>query len=74
MDVYYDIVEYKLEKNKGWVIKFFFDCVCGICLVYDLVDVVIGEVIVEVGKKVIFCVVKKLIDEGVVIELLLLYD
>lgn len=75
MDVYFEIVDYLLDKKVyGWVIKFFLECVCGICFVYDFVDVVIGEVIVKVGDKVILCIVKKLIDEGEVQNLLVLFD
>lgn len=63
MDVFYDIVDYKLwcvgkGQDVGWIIKFFFECVCGICLIYDLVNVEIGEVIIKVGEKVILCLVK----------------
>uniref|UniRef100_UPI00351158B4 DNA-directed RNA polymerase subunit beta n=1 Tax=Cognatishimia sp. TaxID=2211648 RepID=UPI00351158B4 len=74
MDAYYDTVEYKLEKNKGWATKFFPDRVRGTRPLYDLVDAATGEVIAEAGKKVTPRAVKKLIDEGSVTELLLPYE
>ena len=64
MDAYYDTVDYKLEKGKGWVTKFFPERVRGTRPTYDLVDAKTGEVIAEAGKKVTPRAVKKLIDEG----------
>ncbi|MBJ3764017.1 DNA-directed RNA polymerase subunit beta [Maribius pontilimi] len=74
MDAYYDTVDFKLKKNKGWVTKFFPERVRGTRPGYDLVDAKSGEVIAEAGKKVTPRAVKKLIDEGEVTELLLPYD
>ncbi len=74
MDAYYDTVDFKLKKNKGWVTKFFPDRVRGTRPVYDLVDAKSGKVIAEAGKKVTPRAVKKLIDEGKVSNLLLPFD
>ena len=74
MDAYYDTVNFKLKKNKGWVTKFFPDRVRGTRPIYDLVDAKTGKVIAEAGKKVTPRAVKKLIDEGKVENLLLPID
>ncbi|WP_226783222.1 DNA-directed RNA polymerase subunit beta [Oceaniglobus trochenteri] len=74
MDAYYNTVNFKLEKNKGWVTKFFPERVRGTRPGHDLVDAATGEVIAEAGKKVTPRAVKKLIDEGKVSELLIPFD
>jgi len=74
MDAYYDTVDFKLKKNKGWVTKFFPDRVRGTRPVFDLVDAKTGKVIAEAGKKITPRAVKKLIDEGKVENLLLPID
>ena len=74
MDAYYDTVEFKLKKNKGWVTKFFPERVRGTRPTYDLVDAKTGEVIAEANKKVTPRAVKKLIDAGDVTDLLIPYD
>ncbi len=74
MDAYYDTVEYKLKKNKGWVTKFFPERVRGTRPTFDLVDAKTGKVIAEAGKKITPRAVKKLIDEGKVTELLVPFD
>jgi len=74
MDAYYDTVNFKLKKNKGWVTKFFPDRVRGTRPLFDLVDAKTGEVIAEAGKKITPRAVKKLIDEGKVENLLLPID
>ncbi|MCF6314742.1 MAG: DNA-directed RNA polymerase subunit beta [Marinosulfonomonas sp.] len=74
MDAYYDTVQFKLKKNKGWVTKFFPDRVRGTRPLFDLVDAKTGKVIAEAGKKVTPRAVKKLIDEGKVKDLLLPID
>jgi DNA-directed RNA polymerase subunit beta len=74
MDAYYETVQYKLKKNKGWVTKFFPERVRGTRPSYDLVDAKSGKVIAEAGKKVTPRAVKALIDEGKVTELLLPFD
>ena len=74
MDAYYDTVEFKQKKNKGWVTKFFPERVRGTRPAFDLVDAKSGKVIAEAGKKVTPRAVKKLIDEGKVTELLVPFD
>ncbi len=74
MDAYYNTVTYKLEKNRGWVTKFFPERVRGTRPPYDLVDADTGEVIAEAGKKITPRAVKKLIDEGKVKSLLVPFE
>ncbi|WP_166417992.1 DNA-directed RNA polymerase subunit beta [Cochlodiniinecator piscidefendens] len=74
MDAYYDTVDFKLKKNKGWATKFFPERLRGTRPTYDLVDAATGEVIAEAGKKVTPRAVKKLIEEGSVTELLVPFD
>ncbi|MFX0543991.1 DNA-directed RNA polymerase subunit beta [Roseovarius sp. S1116L3] len=74
MDAYYDTIQFKLKKNKGWVTKFFPERVRGTRPTYDLVDAKTGEVIAEAGKKVTPRAVKKLIDEGNVKDLLVPFE
>ena len=74
MDAYYDTIEYKYVKNKGWVAPFFADRVRGTRPTYDLIDAATGEIIAEAGKKITPRAVKKLIDEGNVTELLVPFD
>lgn len=73
-DAYYDTVTYKLEKNRGWVTKFFPERVRGTRPVYDLVDAGTGEIICEAGKKMTPRAVKQIIDEGKITELLIPFD
>ncbi|MEM6482009.1 MAG: DNA-directed RNA polymerase subunit beta, partial [Pseudomonadota bacterium] len=74
MDAYYDTVDFKLKKKDGWVTKFFPERVRGTRPAFDLVDAGSGDVIAEAGKKVTPRVVKQLIDEGKVTELLVPFD
>jgi DNA-directed RNA polymerase subunit beta len=74
MDAYYDTVDFKLKKNKGWVTKFFPERVRGTRPTIDIVDAKTGEVLFEAGKKITPRAVKKLIDEGNVNELLVPFD
>ncbi|SLN19059.1 DNA-directed RNA polymerase subunit beta [Aquimixticola soesokkakensis] len=74
MDAYYNTVDYKLDKNKGWVTKFFPERVRGTRPQYDLVDAATGEVICKAGDKMTPRAVKKLIDEGNVTELLVPFE
>ncbi|PRY21165.1 DNA-directed RNA polymerase subunit beta [Aliiruegeria haliotis] len=73
-DAYYDTVDFRLEKNKGWVTKFFPERVRGTRPTFDLVDAGTGEVICEAGKKVTPRAVKKIIDDGEITELLVPFD
>ncbi|MDB6454621.1 DNA-directed RNA polymerase subunit beta [Falsirhodobacter sp. 20TX0035] len=74
MSAYYDTVSYRYEKNKGWVTRFFPERVRGTRPTYDLVDAATGEVICKAGEKMTPRMVKKLIDDGEVTELLLPFD
>ena len=74
MDAYYDTVQYKLKKNKGWVTKFFPERIRGTRPEFDIVDAKTGEVIAEANKKVTPRAVKKLIDEGEVANQLIPLD
>ncbi len=74
MDAYYDTVQFKLKKNKGWVTKFFPERIRGTRPTYDLVDAKTGEVLFEAGKKVTPRAVKKLVEEGKVKNLLVPFD
>ena len=73
MNAYYDTVNFKLKKNKGWVTKFFPERVRGTRPTFDLVDAKTGEVIAEANKKITPRAVKQLIDAGEVTELLVPY-
>ncbi|MAM60037.1 DNA-directed RNA polymerase subunit beta [Maritimibacter sp. UBA3975] len=74
MDAYYQTVEYKLEKNKGWVTKFFPERIRGTRPTTDVVDADSGEVLFEAGKKVTPRAVKKLIDAGNVQNILVPFE
>ena len=74
MDAYYDTIQFKLKKGKGWVTKFFPERARGTRPTYDLVDAKTGEVIAEAGKKVTPRAVKQLIDEGNVKDLLIPFE
>ncbi len=74
MDAYYDTIDFKLKKNKGWVTKFFPERIRGTRPEYDIVDAKTGEVIAEAGKKVTPRAVKEMIDSGKTSELLVPFD
>ncbi|MFB2533483.1 DNA-directed RNA polymerase subunit beta [Paracoccus sp. p4-l81] len=74
MDAYYDTVNFRLEKNRGWVTKFFPERIRGTRPSYDLVDAATGEVILKAGDKMTPRAVKKIIDEGKITELLVPFD
>ena len=74
MSAYYDTVDYKYVKNKGWVTKFFPERVRGTRPSMDLVDAATGEVIVKAGDKVTPRMVKQWLDEGSFTELLVPFD
>ena len=74
MDAYYDKVKFRLEKNKGWVTKFFPERVRGTRPTMDLIDAATGEVICKAGDKMTPRMVKKLIDAGEVTDLLVPFD
>ncbi|NNK79363.1 MAG: DNA-directed RNA polymerase subunit beta, partial [Litoreibacter sp.] len=74
MDAYYDTVDFRQVKKKGWATKFFPERIRGTKPTMDIIDAKSGEVIAEAGKKVTPRAVKKLIDEGKVKEILLPFE
>ncbi|MCY4303070.1 MAG: DNA-directed RNA polymerase subunit beta [Aestuariivita sp.] len=70
MDAYYDTVNFKLKKNKGWVTEFFPERVRGVRPNHDLVDAKSGKVIAKSGEKITPRTVKKWIDDGKITHLL----
>ncbi|WP_294230337.1 DNA-directed RNA polymerase subunit beta, partial [uncultured Shimia sp.] len=74
MDAYYDTVNFKLDKSKGWVTKFFPERVRGTRPTQDLIDAATGEVIAEAGKKITPRAVKKIIDDGKITDLLVPFE
>ena len=71
MDAYFTTVDFKLEpKSRQWVTKFFPERVRGTRPTFDLIDAASGEVLVKAGEKVTPRMVKKLVDEGTVTDLL----
>ncbi|MBV0913162.1 DNA-directed RNA polymerase subunit beta [Anianabacter salinae] len=74
MDAYYNTVDFKLQKDRGWVTKFFPERVRGTRPSYDLVDADSGEVIAEAGKKITPRAVKQLIEDDSVKNLLVPFD
>ena len=74
MDAYYDTVDFRLEKNRGWVTRFFPERIRGTRPPTDLIDAATGEVVAEAGRKVTPRAVKALIEEGRVTDLLVPFD
>jgi DNA-directed RNA polymerase subunit beta len=74
MDAYYETVNFKHQKNRGWVTRFFPERVRGTRPTYDLVDAATGEVILKAGEKATPRMVKKWIDEAQITELLVPFD
>ncbi|WP_127107300.1 DNA-directed RNA polymerase subunit beta [Pararhodobacter zhoushanensis] len=74
MDAYYDTVTYRLEKNRGWVTKFFPERVRGTRPTMDLVDAASGEIILKAGEKATPRLVKKWIDDGQITDLLVPFE
>ncbi|TNC62289.1 DNA-directed RNA polymerase subunit beta [Rubellimicrobium roseum] len=71
VSAYYNTVDFRLDPTtRQWVTKFFPERVRGTRPTFDLIDAATGEVIVKAGEKVTPRMVKKLIDEGRVTELL----
>ncbi|MGP9790627.1 DNA-directed RNA polymerase subunit beta [Roseinatronobacter sp. NSM] len=74
MNAYYDRVSFSLQRNKGWVTKFFPERVRGTRPTIDLIDAATGEVICKAGDKMTPRMVKQLIDDGNVTDLLVPFD
>ncbi len=71
---YYGKVTYKNEKKKGWTCPFFPERIRGVKPSYDIIDANSGEVIAEAGKKVTPRSVKKLLDQGDEIQILVPFE
>ncbi|AUH33695.1 DNA-directed RNA polymerase subunit beta [Paracoccus tegillarcae] len=74
MEAFYDTVDYKLKKGKGWVTRFFPERVRGTRPAYDLVDAATGEVITKAGEKVTPRLVKQLLDSEKQLNLLVPFE
>ena len=74
MDAYYDTVGFKYRKDKGWVTRFFPERVRGTRPAFDLVDAKTGRTVAKAGEKVTPRTVKKIIDDGKIIDLLVPFD
>ncbi|MDE0347774.1 MAG: DNA-directed RNA polymerase subunit beta [Boseongicola sp.] len=74
MDAYYDTVEFKYRRNKGWVTTFFPERVRGTRPAFNLVDAKTGRAFAKAGEKVTPRTVKKIIDEGKITDLLVPFD
>jgi DNA-directed RNA polymerase subunit beta len=74
MDAYYNSVSYRLSKDRRWVTRFFPERVRGTRPTMDLVDAATGKVISKAGEKLTPRMVKQLIDEGKVTELLVPFE
>jgi DNA-directed RNA polymerase subunit beta len=74
MDAFYDTVHFKLREGKGWATKFFPERLRGSRPSFDLIDAATGEVIVKAGDKVTPRLVKKILDEGKITEILVPFD
>ncbi len=74
MDAYYDTVQFKLKKGKGWVTKFFPERVGGTRPTEDIVDAKTGKVIAEASKKITPRAVKKLMEDGKVENVLVPFE
>ncbi len=74
MDAYYETINFRHVKNKGWVTKFFPQRVSGTRPAYDLIDAATGEVILKAGEKATPRMVKQWRDEGKVTDLLVPFD
>ncbi|MFA5537698.1 MAG: DNA-directed RNA polymerase subunit beta [Gemmobacter sp.] len=74
MDAYYNTVSYRHEKGRGWVTRFFPERSRGTRPSFDLVDAATGEVICKAGDKMTPRMVKKILDDGAITELLVPFD
>ncbi|MDB6178588.1 DNA-directed RNA polymerase subunit beta [Paracoccus sp. Z330] len=77
MDAFYQTVDYSLRREgreQGWVTRFFPERVRGTRPSYDLVNADTGEIITKAGDKVTPRLVKKLLDSGEQVNLLVPFD
>ena len=73
-DAYFNTVIFKNLDDKGWSRPFFPERMRGTKPSFDMIDASTGEVVAEAGKKVTPRQVKKLLDEGKSIEILVPFD
>jgi DNA-directed RNA polymerase subunit beta len=74
MSAYYDTVSYRLEKNRGWVTRFFPERIRGTRTAIDLINAATGEVIIKAGEKATPRMVKQWIEQGDLNEILVPFD
>jgi DNA-directed RNA polymerase subunit beta len=74
MDAYYETINFRHVKNKGWVTKFFPSRVSGTRPTYDLVNAANGEVILKAGEKATPRMVKTWQEDASVTELLVPFE
>jgi DNA-directed RNA polymerase subunit beta len=74
MDAYYETVQYKQHKNKGWVTKFFPERLRGTRPTFDVIDAKTGDVICKAGDKMTPRMANDLIKSGKVTNLLVPFD
>ena len=74
MNAYYDTVNFRQIKKKGWATKFFPERFRGQKPAFDIVDAKTGKVVAEANKKMTPRDVKKLTDAGDVAEILVPFD
>ncbi|ABV78695.1 DNA-directed RNA polymerase subunit beta [Rickettsia bellii OSU 85-389] len=61
---YYDSVNYKVVKNKGWAVKFMPSHITAHRLTSDLIDADTGNVLLKAGQKITPRLAKKYAGEG----------
>ncbi|MAI97905.1 MAG: DNA-directed RNA polymerase subunit beta [Rhodobacteraceae bacterium] len=73
-DAYYNKVIYKNTSKKGWTCPFFPERFRGVKPIHDIIDADSGEIIAEAGKKITPRSVKKLLDKGEKIQMLVPFE
>ena len=73
-DAYYNKVVYKNIAKKGWTCPFFPERIRGVKPTHDIIDANSGEIIAEAGKKVTPRLVKKLLEDGNKIQILVPFE
>ena len=71
---YYETVDFRYEKNKGWVTRFFPERFRGTRPTHDLVDAATGEIILNAGEKATPRMVRQWREEGSVAEILVPFE
>jgi DNA-directed RNA polymerase subunit beta len=73
-DAYYETVQYRHVKNKGWATRFFPKRLSGTRPTWDLVDAATGEVILKAGEKVTPKMANTWAKDGKIAELLVPFE